>query len=293
MEKTSANSPFDQTIEQYKRDLMAVYHRSRTPQPPIPAPAPEKPAPSVPAAAPSGENASPSGEHTPAPDTPEHTGDDREMVGTPPDNSGTPRDAVGRDEPAYRAAAEAFLKEVIRRLAAQGSTSSANNSNHTTNNQNFQPSGEIKTEYDQFESDYPGHGVIKTQVFTARRTYPVENAQVNLYKVFSDGSYLIDSQFTDSSGQVNPVTVPAMNRSLSESPGNADPYLSYRITVSHPDFLDAAIDQVPVFEGVVSLQAVDLIPAAAAPVPNSGYTEYPVQSAYELSESAERRQEKP
>lgn len=31
MEKNSAGSPLDQTIEQYKRDLMAVYRRSRTP----------------------------------------------------------------------------------------------------------------------------------------------------------------------------------------------------------------------------------------------------------------------
>ena len=30
MEKNSAGSPLDQTIEQYKRDLMAVYRRSRT-----------------------------------------------------------------------------------------------------------------------------------------------------------------------------------------------------------------------------------------------------------------------
>ena len=41
MEKNSAGSPLDQTIEQYKRDLMAVYRRSRTPvspadQPPAP-----------------------------------------------------------------------------------------------------------------------------------------------------------------------------------------------------------------------------------------------------------------
>ena len=44
MEKNSAGSPLDQTIEQYKRDLMAVYRRSRTPvspadQPPAPKPA--------------------------------------------------------------------------------------------------------------------------------------------------------------------------------------------------------------------------------------------------------------
>lgn len=68
------------------------------------------------------------------------------------------------------------------------------------------------------------------------------------------------ARFTDRSGQVKPVTVPALERSLSETPGDPTPYVSYRITVSHPDFMDAVIEQVPVFEGVTSLQAVDLIP---------------------------------
>ena len=188
----------------------------------------------------------------------------RERIGNPPDNSGTPRDAIGRNEEEYLTAAAAFLRELLARYAEK--TSSADNTHHTTNGQNFQPPAATKGEYEQFQQENPDSGVIKTQVFTARRTYPVENAQVNLYKVFPDGAYLIDSQFTDRSGQVKPVTVPALERSLSEPPGDPTPYVSYRITVSHPDFMDAVIEQVPVFEGVTSLQAVDLIPAAAAPV---------------------------
>ena len=188
----------------------------------------------------------------------------RERIGNPPDNSGTPRDAIGRNEEEYLTAAAAFLRELLARYAEK--TSSADNTHHTTNGQNFQPPAAAKGEYEQFQQENPDSGVIKTQVFTARRTYPVGNAQVNLYKVFPDGVYLIDSQFTDHSGQVKPVTVPALERSLPETPGEPAPYVSYRITVSHPDFMDAVIEQVPVFEGVTSLQAVDLIPAAAAPV---------------------------
>ena len=286
MEKNSAGSPLDQTIEQYKRDLMAVYRRSRTPvspadQPPAPKPARPRPAdppaakpalaemPSEPSHAPEPAHEEPTGE------LPEETAPEkaqlptlgeflRERIGNPPDNSGTPRDAIGRNEEEYLTAAAAFLRELLARYAEK--TSSADNIHHTTNGQNFQPPAATKGEYEQFQQENPDSGVIKTQVFTARRTYPVENAQVNLYKVFPDGAYLIDSQFTDRSGQVKPVTVPALERSLSEPPGDPAPYVSYRITVSHPDFMDAVIEQVPVFEGVTSLQAVDLIPAAAAPV---------------------------
>lgn len=286
MEKNSAGSPLDQTIEQYKRDLMAVYRRSRTPvspadQPPAPKPARPRPA-DPPAAKPALAEMPPEPSRAPEPaheeptgELPEETAPEkaqlptlgeflRERIGNPPDNSGTPRDAIGRNEEEYLTAAAAFLRELLARYAEK--TSSADNTHHTTNGQNFQPPAATKGEYEQFQQENPDSGVIKTQVFTARRTYPVGNAQVNLYKVFPDGVYLIDSQFTDRSGQVKPVTVPALERSLPETPGDPTPYVSYRITVSHPDFMDAVIEQVPVFEGVTSLQAVDLIPAAAAPV---------------------------
>lgn len=280
MEKNSAGSPLDQTIEQYKRDLLAVYRRSRTSvspadQPPIPKPARPRPA-DPPAAKPVLAEMPPEPAHEePTGKLPEETAPEkaqlptlgeflRERIGNPPDNSGTPRDAIGRNEEEYLTAAAAFLRELLARYAEK--TSSADNTHHTTNGQNFQPPAATKGEYKQFQQENPDSGVIKTQVFTARRTYPVENAQVNLYKVFPDGAYLIDSQFTDRSGQVKLVTVPALERSLSETPGDPAPYVSYRITVSHPDFMDAVIEQVPVFEGVTSLQAVDLIPAAAAPV---------------------------
>ena len=286
MEKNSAGSPLDQTIEQYKRDLMAVYRRSRTPVSPAdqpPAPKPARPRPADPPAAKSAlAEMPPEPSHAPEPaheeptgELPEETAPEkaqlptlgeflRERIGNPPDNSGTPRDAIGRNEEEYLTAAAAFLRELLARYAEK--TSSADNTHHTTNGQNFQPPAATKGEYEQFQQENPDSGVIKTQVFTARRTYPVENAQVNLFKVFPDGAYLIDSQFTDRSGQVKLVTVPALERSLSETPGDPAPYVSYRITVSHPDFMDAVIEQVPVFEGVTSLQAVDLIPAAAAPV---------------------------
>ena len=53
------------------------------------------------------------------------------------------------------------------------------------------------------------------------------------------------------------------------------PYLSYHLHISHPDFVDAVIDHVAVFEDVVSIQSVDLIPTAAAPTPTSRFIEYP------------------
>ncbi len=386
MEKNSADSPLDQAIEQYKRDLMAVYRRSRTLERPAGRSSEQQPTPSAPAQPPEDPPAPTHGpdlsgqepekaadaplpepedpdeppensgtpkdaigcdeakyltaageflrqlldqrkpEHTPAPDTAEPETPSptlREEFGKPPENSGTPKDAIGCDEAKYLTAAGEFLRqlldqrkpehtpapdtaepetpsptlweesgeppensgtprdaigcdeakylatagEFLRQLLDQDSkpTPSTGNTHHTTNDENFQPSSAIKEEYEQFQLENPALGTIKTQVFTARGAYPVEQAQVDLYKVFPEGDYLISRQYTDRSGQVNPVTVPVYQRSLSESPGDSTPYVSYRIAVTHPGFADAVIEQVPVFEGVTSLQSVNLIPMAATP----------------------------
>ena len=386
MEKNSADSPLDQAIEQYKRDLMAVYRRSRTLERPAGRSSEQQPTPSAPAQPPEDPPAPTHGpdlfgqepekaadaplpepedpdeppensgtpkdaigcdeakylaaageflrqlldqrkpEHTPAPDTAEPETPSptlREESGEPPENSGTPKDAIGCDEAKYLAAAGEFLHQLLdqrkpgrtpapdtaepetpsptlreesgeppensgtpkdaigcdeaKYLAAAGEflrqlldqdskpTPSTGNTHHTTNDENFQPSSAIKEEYEQFQLENPASGTIKTQVFTARGAYPVEQAQVDLYKVFPEGDYLISRQYTDRSGQVNPVTVPVYQRSLSESPGDSTPYVSYRIAVTHPGFADAVIEQVPVFEGVTSLQSVNLIPMAATP----------------------------
>ena len=266
MEKNSADSPLDQAIEQYKRDLMAVYRRSRTLERLDRRSSEQQPTPSAPAQPP---------EDPPAPthdpdlsrQEPEKTADaplpEPEDPDEPPENSGTPKDAIGCDEAKYLAAAGEFLRQLLDQDSKP--TPPTGNTHHTTNDENFQPSSAIKEEYEQFQLENPASGTIKTQVFTARGAYPVEQAQVDLYKVFPDGDYLISRQYTDRSGQVNPVTVPVYQRSLSESPGDSTPYVSYRIAVTHPGFADAVIEQVPVFEGVTSLQSVNLIPMAATP----------------------------
>ena len=266
MEKNSADSPLDQAIEQYKRDLMAVYRRSRTLERPAGRSSEQQPTPSAPAQLP---------EDPPAPthgpdlsgQEPEKAADaplpEPEDPDEPPENSGTPKDAIGCDEAKYLAAAGEFLRQLLDQ--DRKPPPPTGNTHHTTNDENFQPSSAIKEEYEQFQLENPASGTIKTQVFTARGAYPVEQAQVDLYKVFPEGDYLISRQYTDRSGQVDPVTVPVYQRSLSESPGDSTPYVSYRIAVTHPGFADAVIEQVPVFEGVTSLQSVNLIPMAATP----------------------------
>ncbi len=59
--------------------------------------------------------------------------------------------------------------------------------------------------------------------------------------------------------------VPSPTRAGSEQPGDAHPYTTYDVRVTHPNFAPVSIRGVTVFEGVRSLQKVDLVPVAALP----------------------------
>lgn len=126
-------------------------------------------------------------------------------------------------------------------------------------------SPEMIAAYNAFAAANSGTGRIKVQTFTAQRTLPVSRARVEVCKLFGDKRYTIAVSRTDASGQIPDVEVPAVPRDLSQAPGSPQPYVSYYISVLHPDFVPVEITDVPVFDGVVSVQRVDLIPPSAMP----------------------------
>ena len=68
---------------------------------------------------------------------------------------------------------------------------------------------------------------------------------------------------TDISGNTPVVTVPAPSRTLSQTPGGTvRPYYRYSIDVELPGYDIVNITDVPVFEGILSLQPVSMVPAS-------------------------------
>ena len=297
MEKTSASTPLQEAIERYKQDLMAAYRRQQETAAPADTVLPEEtPAQQAAAASPIPDEV-PAGEAAaviPAQEAEEPAtretieceaqampitgslpeGQGREITASPPADSGTPTDAIGRNEAEYRTSAQDTLTEILGQRTRP--TPAALPSHSTTDVNEFQQESTAKEKYEAYCREYPDTGTVKVQIFTAKRTFPVQGAQVNLYKQFPGGSYLISSQFSDQSGQVLPVTVPARDRGNSNAPGG-EAALDYVITVTHPDYVNVIIEHVPVYDGVVSLQAVDLVPTAAAPDGSGRYTEYPAE----------------
>lgn len=125
-----------------------------------------------------------------------------------------------------------------------------------SNLQDFEPC-------DEYEGSGSGQqsNNFRFQVYTARDALPIKGA-VCIIKRKNNGGYVtMFEQVTDLSGQTTPVSLPAPPASLSQSPGNTvQPYALYDAEVSAKGYNTVEIRNIPVFEGVLSVQRVAMIP---------------------------------
>ncbi len=108
--------------------------------------------------------------------------------------------------------------------------------------------------------DEDGEGSIAVQATTARGASPVSEATVIIYKVRNGERNIVSFNLTDRSGKTPDVLVPAPKKSNSQSPSSSLPFANYNITVRHPMYYTAEINNVQVFGDEKTIQTVDLIP---------------------------------
>lgn len=107
---------------------------------------------------------------------------------------------------------------------------------------------------------YNKRGYLKVKVSTADDALAVEGAIINVTCFSSGEAVLIGSYITDSSGQTEIITLPAPDKENSESPGNNYPAAFYDVTAKKEGFFDFTSKDVPILEGITSLQNFNLIP---------------------------------
>lgn len=100
-------------------------------------------------------------------------------------------------------------------------------------------------------------GQMVVSVFTANQLLPVVNAEVT---VVSEGNSISQTSDTDRSGRTVSFSLPAPSSSVSQEPTNAIPFAQYKVTVTHPDYYPAIIENVQVFGDNLTLLPVNLIP---------------------------------
>ena len=116
------------------------------------------------------------------------------------------------------------------------------------------PSDPIQT----FLSQNPSFGTLIFQVTGGQGAFPVPNAIVTLSKVLRDNLSLSITIRTDESGKTEPISLPAPDRKLSQSPNNGVVYAAYDAKVTATGFLPTEIRNLPVFDGVTTIQPVNL-----------------------------------
>lgn len=134
--------------------------------------------------------------------------------------------------------------------------------------------------YEEFLKNNRQKGTLRIQVSAADRSFPISNARVTVSLELKNGVREMFDGLTDSSGIIDDIVLPAPELNLSQSPENGGvmPFAVYTTTIEHPDFVNAKFINVPVFPGIKSIQAVNLVPLVQTgrePSPNTVYETEP------------------
>lgn len=110
-----------------------------------------------------------------------------------------------------------------------------------------------------------GTGFLTVRISTSDAELPIQDATVTVTQDTPGGVDLLAVRISDRSGVVPNIAIstPALGESL--SPGGPIPYTVVDVTVDHPGYDRALIENVQLFAGVQSQQDVALVPQSRTP----------------------------
>lgn len=112
----------------------------------------------------------------------------------------------------------------------------------------------------RFLAQNPAFGTLLFQVTGGQGAFPVAGATVVLSRMLDDRQTLSITLTTDESGKTEPISLPAPSRELSQSPGNGPVFAIYQAEISAPNYVPTRIRDLPVFDGITTIQPVNLSP---------------------------------
>ena len=104
----------------------------------------------------------------------------------------------------------------------------------------------------------PGFGTLVFQVTGGQGAFPVPNATINITHSPDERLGIAITVRTDESGKTEPLSLPAPSRELSQSPNNGMVYAVYQAEILADGYLPAEIRDLPVFDGITTIQPVNL-----------------------------------
>lgn len=105
-------------------------------------------------------------------------------------------------------------------------------------------------------------GTLRFRTYTARNALPVPNARVVIFKMIGGKPHTFYELITDQSGQTEIVPLPAPSSQLSQTPDSGiQPYSLYDANITAEGYAPVAIRNLPIFEGILSVQRTALVPS--------------------------------
>lgn len=114
---------------------------------------------------------------------------------------------------------------------------------------------------EEFQSGNRGAGMLEFRVFTAREAMPVADAYIVVSTRINGRDHEIFNARTDNSGETGMKVLPAPSKELSQQSDNAiQPFSLYDATVEKEGYVKIILRDIPIFDGVQSIQRVAMIP---------------------------------
>lgn len=102
-------------------------------------------------------------------------------------------------------------------------------------------------------------GGLLVAATTLRGTRPVPGAVVEVFEGEINNRTTVHRETADESGRTKVIPLKTKSRDLSEAPGQLlPPFITYNVSVTADGFAEQINMGVPIFEGVVSIQNVDM-----------------------------------
>ena len=111
------------------------------------------------------------------------------------------------------------------------------------------------------KEDVMAKGRLVVWVTASNGGIPIENALVTVYNADNAGE-AVAVRSTDMDGRTEIMELDAPPRELSETPenGGVRPYSIYNVDVRKDGYFDVANQEVPVFDGILAVLPVNMIP---------------------------------
>lgn len=103
-------------------------------------------------------------------------------------------------------------------------------------------------------------GQLVVRLSTSSSAAPVQGGIVLVSLDTPKGERLIKSLVTNENGETDVITLDTVSQSQSQSPGTPNPYASYSIRASAEGYFTIDSVNVPIFENIVAVQQVEMIP---------------------------------